>query len=111
MTDAQRGALFAILLGAVSALAVAALVAACGGSQQGPTQVATQAEVVAYGAEQQECVALAATKQQADDCIADVRSRWCGQGGQLALRGACGDSGIAVIPDVFAQAVKEAGGQ
>jgi hypothetical protein len=103
MSPAQQGAMVAVLVGALSALAVAALVMACGGAEQGPTQVATQAEVIAYGAEQQECVALAATKQQADDCIAEVRARWCGTGGQLALRGACGDSGIA--------ALREAGGQ
>lgn len=49
---------------------------------------AQQADVAAYAAEEQACVQAAiaadAGLASANACIAGVKSRWCGDGGQLA---------------------------
>lgn len=81
---------------------------ACNQSQPPATSAAQQADLLAYGAEQSQCVALAATSGEARDCVAAVRARWCGPGGTLASYGACGDGG-AVDPIVAAMPIKDGG--
>lgn len=64
---------------------------ACGGAQAATNaaSIAEQAEIAAYGAEEQECVAKAQTRSDADVCIMQVQARWCGDGGALSARGDC----------------------
>jgi hypothetical protein len=62
---------------------------ACGASQPEAVVTAQQAEVAAYAAEEQQCVALAATRGQAHECIGTVRARWCAPGMPLAEAQAC----------------------
>lgn len=98
------GVASAALVGATSAVLVLAALYACAGqsADQDVVTAAKQADVTAYAAEEQSCVALASSRAEADVCISGVQARWCGPGGQLQLLGACGDSGI-VPPEVVAQ--------
>jgi hypothetical protein len=82
---------------------------ACNQPAQPPaTTAAEQADVLAYGAEQSQCVALSATSGEARDCVTAVRQRWCGPGGTLANDGACGDGG-AMDPVVAAMMIRDGG--
>ena len=72
----------------------ATFIPACQQTLMSPTETATQADVAGYAAEEHECVSLSATRVEYQDCVAGVKQRWCGTGGTLALRGACGDAGI-----------------
>jgi hypothetical protein len=61
---------------------------------------AQQADVAAYGAESNACVATSPMRPQYNDCLAAVRARWCGPNGQLADAGACFyDAGPVVVLD------------
>jgi hypothetical protein len=67
--------------------AFAAFVVACGAVTP-VADVAQQADVAAYAAEESACVSSAVSADAglagANACIASVKSRWCGDGGQLA---------------------------
>ena len=67
-----------------------------GGSPQ--QTAADQANVAAYGAQEQLCVSQAATRADADACLARVRAAYCGPGGYLAEAGACSYEGGAPVP-------------
>lgn len=63
------------------------LLAGCSG---GAASIAVlQGEVATYEAQQIQCVTLAATKGQADECRNMVKRTWCGDGGALREAGAC----------------------
>jgi len=102
----QAVAVFPGVVLAACALAIAAV--HCVSPQTAPVDAAQQADVAAYAAEEQACVATNATRAYADECIAAVKQRWCGPGGQLALIDACGDSGLAGVP-LAAPAAKDGG--
>jgi hypothetical protein len=71
-------------------IALAAILNGCAGSTPASVTVTAvqQAEVAAYAAEELLCVQTAAATDAglagANTCIAGVRARWCGPGGQLA---------------------------
>lgn len=65
-----------------------ALLTACGGSSVA-VKVAPQADVAAYAAEQKACVDVAHTRAEADQCIAEVKAQYCGDGGSLHAAGGC----------------------
>ena len=91
-------AMWSVILGLVlGAGACGALVAGC---QSAPaTSPADQANVAAYAAQLQQCVALAPTKAAAETCLGAVRASFCGPGGYLAEAGACTyEGGVAVVP-------------
>lgn len=79
-------------LGLVLLVAVAGCVSAA-------TITAEQTAVAAYGAEQIQCVELAATRGQADECRARVRATYCGPGGVLAEAGACDGGQYLTAPE------------
>jgi hypothetical protein len=92
----------AVLVTLASVLAVDRGVTGCTGSKPAidPT---TEANLAAYAAEEQQCVALAGTRAAADVCITGVKDRWCAPGQPLADAGACTftlvDAGPVVILD------------
>jgi hypothetical protein len=92
-----------LLLGiALSAFFAAFVTCISCGAPQTATVVAQQADVAAYAAEQQACVANADARSGADSCIAKVKARWCGPGGQLSQAGGCGlDGGSVTSVTVF----------
>ena len=71
----------------IVAAACAAIVFACGAVTP-VADVAQQADVAAYAAEESACVSAAVNADAglagANACMAAVKSRWCGDGGQLA---------------------------
>lgn len=68
------------------ALALAALLAACGSSMPSPEQ---QGALAAWTADDGVCIANAQTRAQADACRDSMRVAFCGDGGLLADSGAC----------------------
>jgi hypothetical protein len=74
-----------------------ALQPGCGGS----TAATQQAEVATYASQQLLCVKFAPTKGQSDDCRAEVKAFWCGDGGALREAGACSyDTPVIFKPDL-----------
>lgn len=73
----------------------------------GPPAVSpvVEANIVAYTAEEAECVELAGTRAAADVCIVGVKDRWCAPGQPLADAGAC----LVTFVDAGAVVVLEAG--
>ena len=71
------------------------------GCNDAATIAAQQTAVATYLAEQEQCVALAGTRLQAEDCRAGVKETWCGPRGVLYEAGACnydGGRGTAAYP-------------
>jgi hypothetical protein len=64
--------------------------------QCGATQQPSAAAVVGYGAALQNCVQIEATRGNADDCMAEVRARYCGDGGLWLDAGVCPTEGGAL---------------
>jgi hypothetical protein len=85
--------------------------AACAGATADVVTAAHQADVAAYAAEEQACVAQSATAGEARACVAAVQARWCGPGGQLAMAGACGDSGVVDPVTAAMVAAMDGGGR
>lgn len=79
---------FAVLAGFVLAVGWMVAVGAALGGCAASSQVVKQAEVATYAAEELQCVQSAKAHDSglagAETCIAVIRSRWCGDGGQLA---------------------------
>jgi hypothetical protein len=75
------------------------VVIGCVAGQPAASMAAQQADVAAYVAEQLACAAQSSDSLQARVCVAAVRERWCGPGGQLAMAGACGDGGTITQAD------------
>jgi hypothetical protein len=70
----------------------------CKGTDTAATQ---QAEVATYASQQLLCVKFAPTKGQSDDCRAEVKAFWCGDGGALREAGACSyDTPVIFKPDL-----------
>ena len=74
-------------------LAACAWLLACSAAPPTLQNAAQAADVAAYAALQDDCVAGSANRAAALACIADVRKRWCGPGGELQIQGGCGDAG------------------
>lgn len=85
----------AAIVGLVAGLivAIAILILACSGAPPTVQNAALAADVAAYTAESQDCVAGSANLAAYRNCIASVRARWCGPGGTLQQAGGCGDAG------------------
>ena len=86
MTPAQQGALGAVALGALTGLAIAWLVMACGSALPTPAQ---QLDVGIFDAQDAKCIAANSTRASIDACRDGVREAACGAGGAFA------DAGVA----------------
>jgi hypothetical protein len=98
----NRTLIIQAVIGALSALAVAALIM-CTPSSPALSNAAVAADVAAYTAEQEDCLSGSTTLPVARACVTQVRARWCGPGGQLAQVGGCGDGGTIPMTDAGGQ--------
>lgn len=93
--------ILAIAVTLASVLAVDRGVTGCASSTPPAIDPTTEANLAAYAAEEQQCVALAGTRAAADVCITGVRDRWCAPGQPLADAGACTFTFVDAGPIVF----------
>ena len=84
----------------------------CGSTPPTLQNAAQAADVAAYAALQDDCVAGSANRAAALACIADVRKRWCGPGGadaSIPVGPAIGKLIDRMFPEAGAETVKAAG--
>jgi hypothetical protein len=78
----------------IAPLACLALLLGCSNPAPVIQNAALAADVAAYTAESQDCVAGSANMAAYRNCVAQVRARWCGPGGTLQVANGCGDAGV-----------------